>query len=203
MILGNERLIVVLGMAHSGTTILTHLLSQHPAVSLGTGGNEAWLLENDWLPTEQSEPIQALLEQNPHKRVLLKRPWNSAFHGDWMRRDMPEARFVYIYKTFDEMSCSWSKPTSLVPALREGGMEKQLEFYQMCWENSMQFGNWVERFFMLHHATLVNDPLKIMSNLNRWLELPPFRYNLSDVSQAWNIKDRMVEKLIKNTCAIV
>ena len=41
MVAGQERLIVVLGMAHSGTTILTYVLKQHPDVILAVGGHDA------------------------------------------------------------------------------------------------------------------------------------------------------------------
>lgn len=55
---GNERLIIEVGLAHSGTTILTHVLRQHPEVVFVVNGSEAWILENTWLPLEQAEPIQ-------------------------------------------------------------------------------------------------------------------------------------------------
>jgi hypothetical protein len=41
MISGNERLIVVFGMAHSGTTILTYVLNKHPETMLAVDGGES------------------------------------------------------------------------------------------------------------------------------------------------------------------
>ncbi|HQU46730.1 MAG TPA: sulfotransferase, partial [Pirellulales bacterium] len=53
----HERLIVVLGMARSGTTIFTCVLCRHPQIALFRSGPEAWLLENDCLPRRQADLI--------------------------------------------------------------------------------------------------------------------------------------------------
>lgn len=133
MIVGNERLIIVVGMAHSGTTILTYLLRQHPDAVCCTDGTEAWVLENTWLPFERQAPIQDLLARFPHKRVLLKRPWNVAKHRQWMENEMPSAKYLYCFRGFEDISKSWSKPKSFVdPRLRAGDQSYQRETYDMC-----------------------------------------------------------------------
>lgn len=190
MIEGNERLIIVVGMAHSGTTILAYLLQQHPDVVCCTDGTEAWILENTWLPLEQAEPIQQLLAKFPDKRLLLKRPWNGVYHGDWMQREMPNARYLYCLRNFEEISKSWLKPNSFVDSrLRDGGPKYQREFYDMCFKEASAFGSRVSHFRPMPHEHLLNNPKRVMAMTTMWLGLSPWRFDVSKVSRTTNIKD--------------
>jgi hypothetical protein len=190
MISGNERLIVVFGMAHSGTTILTYVLNKHPETMLAVDGEKSWILENTWLPLEQGEPIQGFLATYPNKRLLLKRPWNEVWHGDWMRREMPNAKFIYCYRDFDEITKSWSKPTSFVnDMLRSGGIEYQRGYYQFCLEKAEAFARAVPFFYKLHHPRFVEDPKRVMAEISAWAGLAPFKFDVSQVSCDKNIKD--------------
>lgn len=184
----NDRLIIVLGMAHSGTTILTHILQKHPDVICGTDGAEAWILENIWLPLEQAEPIQQLLHNFPTKRILLKRPWNEVWHGEWMKREMPNAKFIYCYRSFLEISESWCKPNSMVDAeLRDGDHQKQ--FYEMCWECAGKFGSSVTHYRQHYHPDFVENPEKVIAEMATWLGLSPWMFDVTSVGNHLNIKD--------------
>lgn len=72
----HERLIVVMGMARSGTTIFTYVLCRHPQIALFRDGTEAWLLENDCLPRWRTDRIGRVTCLFPEADyVVLKRPW--------------------------------------------------------------------------------------------------------------------------------
>lgn len=189
MLAGHERLIVVFGMAHSGTTILAYLLSQHPEVRLATDGDEAWILENTWLPLEQAEPIQAYLNEHPGRRALLKRPWACVHNAAFLKREMPNARFIYCYRDFDEIAESWSKPESLVnEQLRGGGRAFQRERYDDYWGQAHSFGESVPHFRDFLNRTLLESPQECMEELSTWLGLSPFRFNTSQVGMGRDVK---------------
>jgi hypothetical protein len=190
MLNGNERLIIVLGMAHSGTTILTYILQKHPDVVCCTNGSEAWILENTWLPSEQADPIQQLLDKFPTKRVMLKRPWNEVWHGEWMKREMPNAKFIYCYRNFADISASWCKSNSMIDdSLRNGGVDHQKQFYEMCWQRGSEFGSTVSNFWQHYHQHFVENPKKVIAETAAWLGLSPYRFDVSLVSKHLNIKD--------------
>jgi hypothetical protein len=194
MIRGNERLIVVVGMAHSGTTILSYVLSQHPDVLPCVNGHQAWIFENTWLPEEKSEPIQALLNSHPGKRLLLKRPWNCVWHGPWMAREMPDAKFLYCMRSFDELASSWSKPTSFVEdALKQGTREFQKEKYDMYYERAMGFRRMVKNFHTVYHRRLLAAPKREITDIANWLGLPAYTFELRAVSGS---PDKNIKRLL-------
>lgn len=191
MLNGNERLIIILGMAHSGTTILTYVLQQHPDVMCCADGQEAWIMENTWIPSEQSKPIQEQLDRT-NKRILLKRPWAST-HGGWLKREMPNAKFICCYRNFVDISASWSKPTSFVAdSLRNGGKDYQLSFYNEYWRHAINFSNGVPFFRRHYHLDFIANPAKIMSDICSWLGLRPFIFDVSQVSATKDIKELLL-----------
>ena len=182
----NERLIVVLGMAHSGTTSLTYILQQHPETVCCVNGNESRLFENDWLLSEQATPIQALLKKIS-KRIILKRPWVCVDHADFLVREMPNAKFVYCYRSFEEMSKSWSKSNSFIyPALRKD-LTLQKETYIKCLDRAETFKNRIPFFKKIFHPDFVANP-KVTNDLVEWLDLTPFNFNFKEISYSKNIK---------------
>ena len=188
MIKENERLIIVLGMAHSGTTILTYILSSHPDVELHTGGPESWLLENDWLLQKEAKPIEKILNST-NKRILLKRPWSEVGDADWFLEEMPNAKFVYCYRDFKDMAISWSKPTSFVAKeLRNGGIELQKEFYYSYYNKANEFSSKIPNFYWHYHPNFVNMPNVIIQRMTRWLGLRRWAFN-TDIVGGKNIKD--------------
>jgi hypothetical protein len=190
MIANDERLIIVIGMAHSGTTILTFLLKQHPDVVCCRNGSENWIFENTWLPSEQSQPIQHFLWKNPNRRILLKRPWNAVYHGDWMAREMPNARYLNCTRPFEEISKSWAKPTSFVnPELRDADEQVHRQVYDACLLAADLFSKKVKHFRSMPHQDLLDRPQHVMAESTAWLGLQPFWFDVSKVSTTQNIKD--------------
>lgn len=189
MLIENERLIIVVGMPHSGTTILTHTLRQHRGLICCTNGTEAWLLENTYLPLEDTHAIQRLLDGSSKRRVLLKRPLNEVFHGSWMRQEMPNAKFIYCYRDFEEIQKSWSGPGSVLEnEVKNGSVDYQRETYNTWLKSAEEFGASVPYFYKLHHPAFVSNPRKIIEELIVWLSLPHQHLRVSQVSNAKNIK---------------
>lgn len=190
------RLIIIGGVAHSGTTILAYVLRQHPSIRCIANGNEAWILENDYLPNERGDLIEKELGRYPHKRLLMKRPWNFVWHSDWMRTEISNAYFLYCSRDFEGISASWSKPTSLVDdRFRNGGVEVQKQHYDFCTERSESFGKTMQNFMKIDHKEFVNNPKTMIQNINAWLGLPNFDYNVSQVSFEKNIKDILYARI--------
>lgn len=191
MIRGHDRLIIVCGMAHSGTTILTHVLKEHPSVFCFVNGSESWLLENTILPNKQNESLQRILQTIPNnKRILLKRPWVLCCGlTDWLLQDLPNAKYLYCYREFSDISMSWSKPTSLIDDHLRNSKENQEIHYRLCLEQTQEFKNKVPYFKQIHHLDFVKDPTGVMSDICKWAALPSFRFNVSHVSLDKDIKN--------------
>lgn len=190
-IIGDDRLIVVCGMAHSGTTILTYLLQQHPGVVCCVGGPESWILENDWLKLERAGPIQEVLEKFPDKSILLKRPWVCMQRPLWLLENMPNARYIYCYRSFEDISASWSKQGSFVDAkLRQ--TNKQKEFYDKAFQAGEIFGAQVSNFRRHYHPSLLENPEKEIMEIAVWLGLSSWKFDVSPVGGV-NVKSLLMK----------
>lgn len=187
---GDERLIIILGMAHSGTTILAYVLKQHPDILCCANGNESNILENDYLVSEDTESIQRLLDTYP-QRILLKRPWSEVWHAGWLRSEMPNARYIYCYRGFREIAASWAKPGSMVSSdLRGSTLDHRQEYYNYCWDRAEEFASSVSNFYWHFHPTFVHEhPSKGIIKVANWLELSPWKFDTTMVSKCFSIKD--------------
>lgn len=191
---GNDRLIIILGMAHSGTTILAHVLSQHPDVVLAANGQTAVLLENEWLVNADPGPIQALLQKHSDKRVLLKRPWNEIRQAEWMAQVMPDARYIYCVREFHAIATSWKKPTSLVEKkLRDCNCRQMAGYFAWCRDKADRFAATVAHCCEHCHEAFLADPATIMEDTAAWLGLAPFSFDVSQVGTT-DIKAALASK---------
>lgn len=188
MIKDNERLIIVLGMAHSGTTIISYILRQHPNVAVATDGNESWILENTSLPREDNSTIQRLLDTHPQKYVLMKRPWNCVYHTDWMSREMPNAKYIYCQKTFSEINKSWSKRFSFIEdKLKNSSVEEKCKFYNMCLAKGTELSEKVSYFYKVHYSDFAQNAESIIKDIANWIGLKSFTFDMSKANNN-NIK---------------
>jgi hypothetical protein len=195
----DDRLIIILGMAHSGTTILTYVLKQHPNIVCCINGNEELNLENDYLVTEETQNIQDLLLRFPDHRIMLKRPWTEVWHANWLRREMPNAKFIYCYRGFEDIAESWSKPTSMVSSdLRDGSIEFKKEYYDYCFECARVFSETVPNFHWHYYPTFVMEsPARVAIRLIDWLNLKRVRFDTSMVGKSVNIKDVILKERVR------
>ncbi len=189
MITGNERAIIVLGMAHSGTTILTYLLQQHPDVVCVADGSEAWLLENTWLPHAKTETLQNSLNKHQNKRLILKRPWVERHQGDWLKTELPNAYYIYSQRPLQNIKESWQNPhTSKVKNELKFGTDEFVDnFYHTSLKMSQDFSQGIQNFFWHQHANLLIQPENTINTIINWLGLPPHQIDTSLVNTK-NIK---------------
>lgn len=160
-----NRFIIVLGMAHSGTTIFTKVLSQCPKIQLIVNGTEAPLLENDYL--YKRDPRVLRLLAIPDKFLLLKRPWMEEF-SDFFRRYLPNAHYYIMLKTFEAQSKSWSKPKSLVEAELRESKSVQRARYDKCLNLAQNFPL-PKR--IVHYDYLLTQPKQLFNEINDELGL--------------------------------
>lgn len=183
----SDRLVIVLGMAHSGTTILTHLLRQHPSLHLCANGGNAWLLENDWLLAKDQCSILNALKQ--HERVLLKRPWTEYRALDWLIETFPNAWYIYCYKDCEDIIQSWSRTdTNCEADLRDAPMAEKRAFYEHCRRCAITLWENVAHFRVVHHPYLARHPADCMVELRNWLGLSAFIFDVSAVVSGVDIK---------------
>jgi hypothetical protein len=179
-------LAVILGPAHSGTSILAYVLRQHPDIYLACDGNEAWLLENDLLPNKDVGGIKALLDQ--HENVLLKRPWTE-FEADWLLDAFPDVRLIYCQRAEPDLFASWMKPDSLVDCSMRHSATKRRQVYQ---QSRAMAGVLEQKTFNVRrhdHDAFLAQPSTVKETA-AWLGLRPFDFDTSIVGTT-NIKERL------------
>lgn len=185
MLRRSERLIVIDGMAHSGTTVLAHVLQQHPGIILCRDGPKRWLLESDMLKQARTGEIASLLAKFPAHRLLVKAPWTIHCHADWVLGEIPEASYLYCLKPPEEMLASWARPTAYIESwLRDAVPEEKRRFLDESLRRAEELGKKLPRFRAVNNADLLRDPAAVIATLVAWLDLPPHRFDLSPVSAA-------------------
>lgn len=103
----DNRLLIVLGMAQSGTTVFTHTLASHPSIYLHCDGSEAFLLENQCLKTLNLDELQNIATLNHDARyVLLNRPWQER-HYAWFKAHLPRAKYFICIRNRADVIKSW------------------------------------------------------------------------------------------------
>jgi len=195
MIDNNHRLIIICGMAHTGTTIIADILRQHPGNVLVKNGAMYWILENDYLLHANTEGICELLSEHK-KRIILKRPWVEHLHTQWLTSQMPDAYYLYCKKDKEKTIKSWSRENSYVESeLRNDSYEDKSAHYDACYKSAMELRNKVQKFLVVENEDVIQNPEKAFSDINKFLELPEFDYDLSEVSQSRSIKKKFVHKV--------
>ena len=103
MIKDNHRIIIVFGMARSGTTVFTHVLNQHSKVRVF---HNVYNYENDMIFNKKVAAMENVVAQFPSRRVVFKRPWSESM-TDFFVEHMPDAYYLAMLKPFDMINKSW------------------------------------------------------------------------------------------------
>lgn len=102
-----NRLIIVCGMAKTGTSAMASYVGSHPDVKLVVGGSLWFNAESDLLsPTPDWETIDRLLKEHPSHRILLKKPWVEGMPSLFERVSPKNA--IVCYRDKDSLFCSWN-----------------------------------------------------------------------------------------------
>jgi len=106
MIRGNEHIIVIFGMARSGTTVFTHVLGQHHKICIFHNVHN---YENSFVFERRHQRIEKIVSKSD-KRVIFKRPWSESMVGFYLEH-MPDAYYIAMLKPFEMINESWKKST--------------------------------------------------------------------------------------------
>jgi hypothetical protein len=102
-----DRLVVVCGMARTGTSATTAYIGSHPDVTLVVNGHTWYRAENELILGDVDwETIDGLLRDHRPNIVLLKRPWLDR-NEDFFRR-APEAKVVVCFRDPETLFLSWN-----------------------------------------------------------------------------------------------
>lgn len=193
MISEQKRLIIVFGMAHSGTTIFTDILSQHPDIHLHADGTMAYIHENDLLLNADEEGISAIADEFPTQRILLKRPWVEVQHKEWLIKTMPEAYFIYCIKGKEKTIKSWSAPNAYVnDDFRNKSFQEKATIYDNCLNEAMDFKKRVKQFITVENEELIRDPQALFQRISYNLELREYPFNVDEISSTKGIKKKLI-----------
>lgn len=194
MINDDHKLIIICGMAHSGTTIIAFILRQNPDFVLFVNGQQRDVLENDLLMQEDVKGIEEINKKD--KRIILKRPWIESEITDWLIENMPNAYYIYSVKDKEENIKSWSKENAYVlKELKISSYEEKSKNYDKCYSDAMRLKENVKNFLIVENEKLIDDPKKIFDEINQFLGVEKFDYNLSDVSSTKSIKIKVSEEM--------
>jgi hypothetical protein len=193
----SSNLIIIDGVASSGTTILTYLLSKHPDVVLVKNGTCTRILENDWLLNRDHEKIDAAFAGlGPGKKLLLKRPWSIYRFTGWLLEHYPEAYYVYSTRREEDVIRSWQKPESLVGD-NWGRLRSDAEYARgvlnEAHDRAEAFRRVAQQFTVVSHENLIYAPVPMLKDLTDWLGLAPFRYP-TEIIGSCNIKAPYLEQ---------
>lgn len=167
----HERLIVVMGMARSGTTIFTYVLCRHPQIALFRDGTEAWLLENDCLPRWQTDRIGRVTCLFPEaKYVVLKRPWQEE-HVEWLHEHLPRARFIVLVRDREAIQQSWATTGRWALAGRPQALNEPDACYDAYFERALRLADVLgeERCRTVRYERMVEAPNAVFGELADWL----------------------------------
>jgi hypothetical protein len=169
----DHRIIIVFGMARSGTTIFTHVLSQHPSIFLY---HNVYNYENDLLFSQDAAKIEEIVLSHPNKLVLFKRPWSEKLTS-FFKEEMPKAAYFYMLKDFQDISLSWKRTTWVAQHLREASDEEKYEYYQKMLEIGKSFPQVVgtHRFRIIHYNDFIKEPQKKIRECCQILQINPTR----------------------------
>ena len=152
MIKNNEKIILICGMAHSGTTILAHLLRQNKCVFNYSSGVAGWVYETEIILNKNKKTLENLLILNSDKKVLLKSPWVEFKRTKWMIENIPNAYYICCLKNFEDIKKSWQRKDSQVDQILMNESEEYLKkTYDLSLEKSNFLASNVKNFVFLYH----------------------------------------------------
>ncbi|HVX60831.1 MAG TPA: sulfotransferase [Pirellulales bacterium] len=167
----HERLIIVLGMARSGTTIFTYVLCRHPQIALFRGGGEAWLLENDCLLRRQTRRIGRAAALFPEaKYVVLKRPWQEE-HAEWLHEHMPRASFIVLLRDRESIKRSWATTGRWALSGRRQAQTDPDACYDKYYQYALRLPETLgrQRCRIIHYEQMIQQPEAVFAELADWL----------------------------------
>lgn len=160
----NQRVIIVFGMARAGTTIFTHVLSQHRKIKLF---HNVYNYENDLIFAQKHRAMERIVLENPRHMVLFKRPWSEKLVGFW-KENFPNAYYIALLKPFDSINQSWQK-SKWTRALHNGDDKRRRRKYDRHRELLDEYADM--KLKIVDYNYFVSDPDKTMKDVSSFLDL--------------------------------
>jgi|694.fasta_scaffold24480_2 hypothetical protein len=190
MIENNQNIIMVCGMAHSGTTLLTHFIRQNPDTYNYVNGISSWVYETQLIIQKSAKKISGIINSNPNKKILMKSPWSEVEYSDWLIENMPDACYVCCLKNFDDIKTSWSNIAAQVnDELKFSNDDFKKQKYDFCISQMNKFKNCVKKFIIINYKDLINNPSDIMDKIENLSDIKPYKYDFSIIGQNKSIKE--------------
>jgi hypothetical protein len=186
--IGNDRLIVVFGMAHSGTTIFTKTLLQCPEILCLRNGPQRWIYENTYLRKEKTRLIEKFLAENPTKLILLKSPWAEK-KIEFFKENMPFSYYFCMVKGFKAIQRSWQKKTSFVATGLRKNKARQKKQYDEYHHYAYNFPKLTgcKRYCKILYPRMLENPEATFRRVNRFLGIT-FRFDPVEIVPGGDVK---------------
>lgn len=194
-------MIVIFGMAHSGTTVTTHILNQFENIHLHTSGSESFLLEcdevafhlpvNKWQPKKLQE-LQNTLPNGHH--LMIKRPWTESRFEFW-RQHFPNAYYICLLRDYKDIVKSWTSATSKCPRLK-GKKEGDLwQEYNLYLRYAVNFPNYINncKYLLANHGRMLLYPQLVFDEISLYLNIN-YKFNVQQIGRG-NIKKKIQNSL--------
>jgi len=182
---GADRAIVIFGLSHSATTVLTYVLSTHSKIRLIVDGAHREVLESDALVRRDWQMIQAVLLKYPEQYLIFKHPWaqeNMSFFAKYMQ----EATYLYCWREMEDVSKSWRKHGGPTPY---GPMEQSWAVHCLHRELKNRFSEVVmpAAFMVVNHDNFVLNPVETMEGIATLLGVEPdFNLEIVKPGKTWD-----------------
>ena len=174
----------MLGMARSGTTAFTHVLSQHPDIFLFT---DTYNLENTLIFHKKVDRMKAVVKRHPKHRILMKRPWAERM-PDFFKEHTPNARFIFVVRNRESICESWGRTHWVANFLRHGSLEEKKRYYDDHIKHMHTFAKKLGagRVWQTPYERFASQPLTVMRRITGWLGLDKYKYDVGDIRPGGN-----------------
>jgi hypothetical protein len=179
---GDNRLLIVLGMARAGTTIFAHALASHPRIYLHRDGSEAFVLENECLKSRNLSEVQRIINLHLNAQyILLKRPWKER-HYAWFKTHLPGARHFICIRNREEVIRSWRSTGNWAVRGHAGvrinavSYYRQFKIYALIMKRIFGEG----RCMLIDYGKVVHRKGELFREIADWLNLD-FQFALDEI----------------------
>jgi hypothetical protein len=190
-------MIAILGMAHSGTTVMASTLAQCPDLCLYTSGRQGWLLECDEIAPGKkwnAAKLKAVQAKHPNKELLIKRPWAESQY-EWWDEHFPDVKMICMIRPFVDVHASWTGKRSLCPDLKNATIDECWERYEHHLLLAALYPP--EQMLLVDYGRLCKWPIKTMIWVADRLHID-HTFNTSTIGKPKsNIKDRLWNEYLR------
>ena len=193
-------MIVVFGMAHSGTSIFTQILNQSPQIHLHTSGSQSWILECEEIAAHKKQWNASALKNKQKtlpkgEHLLVKRAWAESRPKFW-ENNFPSAYYFCLLRPFVPIYKSWIGATGSRPTIKNSSITSVAPAWKK-YEKRLRFAvNFdLPNYMIVDHTRLCEWPENTFAEVAKFLKIG-YTFDTSDIGNT-NIKKELKEKKLK------